>query len=332
MSRRAVGVVCALLVAGLVPVAARADVEPNDVVFAPEGPIAGGQAYGGTLGPSDSEDWYVLYVEGVRQLHLIETHSAPHCATVRLTDGDGQPIASDYTSPPGTTRFFVQARRNDSGFCPGATYSFRVEPAVALVTGPGRLPVRGVAEPNDTRGDASGPLLPGTWYYGTLETVNDEDWLSFYVRPRTRRVDVEMVAPGSACLRDVSLRSASGRVLDSSTGGGSLAGTIAHLTHRVGGGARLFTRAVGSGADACIGSPVAIKAGPDDAVMSKTEVRTACAQGRRGNRRWARRVAADLRRIARSDGDVPRGLRRQLARDRRKLKQARRLISVYCEP
>lgn len=334
MVRTAVRTACgALAAAALAPAVAAADVEPNNSVFDPEGPLLGSEQQTGTVSPSDPNDWYVLYVDGVQQLHLrVPQTLRPLCSGVRITDSDGRPIPSSYTSPPGTTRFYVHARyepvRSDCE--PEPRYWFSVEPAAALVPGPAKLPVKGTREPNETLAEAGGPLLPGNWYFSRLETVNDDDWLRFYARPGAGRVDVETVTFGGGedCgIHNLLVKNARGKELDS---GIRSQGVIEHTTVNVTHGAKLLVHSYGSGINGCVGASAVVRVGPAEAIMSRAEVRSTCAKGRRGARRWARRVAADKRAIARAGGTPSRGQKRRLASDRRKLRSARRLIRIYC--
>lgn len=332
--RAAIRTACAVLaVAALAPAVAQADVEPNNSVIDPEGPLLSGtQGQSGTLNSSDRDDWYVFYVDGVHQLHL--THPVtvlPTCWSVTLTDADGQRIPANYTSPAGTTRFFVHV-----SFAPtfdrcasGESYSFNIEPGAALVPGPGKLPIKGTREPNETLAEAGGPLVPGSWYFSRLETVNDHDWLHFYVRPGAGQADVETVTYGGEDTCDgqvLSLTNSRGRALRTST---QTRGAIEHLTVNVGRGAHLFVHSFGLNDDGCVGASAVVQVGPKEAIMSRAEVRAACGKGRRVARRAQRQVAAVKRAIARS-GEASRGQRRELASERRKLKSGRRLVSVYC--
>jgi hypothetical protein len=332
-----------LLGAALTP-AAIADTEPNGAVFMPEGPIAGGQDVEGTVDGGDTDDWYVFHVEGVHQLHLTWSQvpprdvsaSYPACLEVELTNANGSPIPPDFTSRPGTSTFHVHVSQRDYQFCPSPTrYRFRVDPAEAVVSGPGRLPVKGTAEPNDSRGSAGGPLAPGAWYHSELETVNDEDWLRLYVRPGTRRVDVQTVVYGPWCAsHEVTLRSARGAELASYTG---MSETVIHLTHRTRGGARLYVQ-IANGASSslsssgCVHSATVLQVAPEEAIMSAAEVRKGCRDGRAARRRSARRVAVRRRAVVRAKarGLETAKLRRQLKRDRRALKRSRGLVSAYC--
>jgi hypothetical protein len=335
MVRKAVGTACvALAVAALAPAMAAADVEPNNSVFDPEGPILGGQDYSGTLGSGNQDDWYVLYTDAVQQLHVTAPQAVGNpCLTVALTDANGRPIAPDYTSRAGTTRFFVHVSYTPpfNPSCPsGMSYGFRVDSTGMLVPGPGKLPVKGTREPNETLEEAGGPLVAGTWYFSKLETVNDQDWLHFYVRPGAGLVDVETVTFGgeSCAAHQLLLTDARGDELSTRA---RQAGVIEHLTVSVGrSGAKLFVHSFGPTLAKCVGASAVVKVGPDDAIMTKAQVKATCVEARGDVRRRARRVAVDRRAIARADGPPSRAQKRRLAGDRRKLKRARRLVATYC--
>lgn len=343
-AKLAAGVAVTLLGLALAP-AAFADSELNGAVFMPEGPIVGGQDVNGTVGPGDEDDWYVFHVDGVHQLHLTSpqlaagtgsapTTTPPPCVSVELTDADGRPIPADFTSAAGESTFHVHVFQPEFQDCSSAApYSFRVDPATALVPRP-VMPIKGTAEGNDTRSTAGGPLFPGAWYYSSLETVNDEDWLRFYIRPRAGRIDVRAVVYGVRCdFHEVTLRSASGRELASSR---STYETVAHLTHRQRGPGRLYVQiATGltpSLQSSCVRAATVVRVAPDDAIMSAAQVKQACADGRSATRRNKRRVAADQRAILRTAarGRATGALTRKLRRDRRDLKQSRAAVSAYC--
>lgn len=342
----AAGIASMLLLGAALTPTALADTEPNGAVFMPEGPIAGGQDVQGTVGPGDDDDWYVLHVEGVHQLHLTSPQlpQAPapgqgpapsSCVSVELTNANGSPIPSDFTTVPGESTFHVHVFQSQFQPCAiPVSYSFRVDPAAALVSGPGKLPVKGTVEPNDSRSTAGGPLSPGAWYYSTLETVNDQDWLRFYVRPGVRRVDVQAVVYGPQCdYHEITLRSARGGELDSSRSTREL---IVHLTHRQRGPARLYVQ-IASGPvpslqSGCVRSATVVRVAPDDAIMSAAQVKQACTDGRSAKRRDKRRVAAGKRAIARAEarGAATGGMRAKLKRDRRALRKSSAAVSAYC--
>jgi hypothetical protein len=328
-----VGAVCLAVAAAIgAPAAATAEAEPNNAIFDPEGPIVGGQTYSGIVSATDPNDWYVLYVDGTHQVHL--TASATNtdsCMSVRLTNSDGKPIPPDYTTPTGVTQLFVRAERNEFGYgcATDLAYTFKLDPAAAIFPGPGKLPIKGTQEPNDSLGEAGGPLLPGAWYFTHLETFNDVDWLHFYVRPNGRRVDVKTVTyGGSACTsHSLALLDRTGAELPSTR---TERGLIGHLYFTGRRGARLYVRALGRQQEGCVGTATVVQVTPEEAIMTAAEARSACARARKARRKWTRAVNADKRAIARAGDDVPRGLRRKLARDRRKLATARYQIRNYC--
>jgi hypothetical protein len=345
------GVAAAALLLGMaLTPAAFADTEPNGAIFMPEGPIFGGQDVQGAVGPGDEDDWYVFHVDGIRQLHLTSPQrpqpsgpgqgqgqgtTYPTCVSVELTDENGSPIPADFTSGPGESTFYVHVSQPEFQSCFSAVpYSFRVDPAGALVSGPGNPPVKGTAEPNDNRSLAGGPLMPGAWYHSALETVNDEDWLRFYVRPGVHRVDVQAVVYGPPCdFHEITLRTARGGELASST---DTRERVAHLTHRQRGPARLYvqiaTGPVPSPSASCVRSQTVVRVRPDDAIMSAAQVKQACADGRTSTRRNRRLVAADNRAILRTAarGDATGGLVRKLRRDRRALRKSSAAVAAYC--
>lgn len=184
--------VCLLLAGAAV---ASADVEPNDVISQAEGPIAGGVAVTGTFGAPDDFDYYVFYVQGQQQIHLQQT--MPDGCIATLLDTDGGTLPDDFTTPTGTNRYFVVVgRRYDFNDCTGASYSFRIDPASAVVAGPAidRSFVQ-TGEPNESPAQAIGPLAGGVNYRGSIDTNNDQDWFSFFVAPGVHQVDISVTDP-----------------------------------------------------------------------------------------------------------------------------------------
>lgn len=347
-----IGVALALACTALGASSATADSEPNGAVFMAEGPIAGGQEISGMLGGADRDDWYVFHVEGVHQLHLTggqtlpgyspltppppgpETLALPACATVELTDANGRPIPRDFTSSAGTSTFYVHASMPAFAPCATTSYSFRIEPAAAVVPGPGKLAIKGTGEPNDSRATAGGPLTPGAWYHSELETANDRDWLRFYVRPGRHAVEVQAVVYGTDCpSHRVELKNSRGADLGGYVGSGA---TISNFGQRVrGAGTRLYL-AIGSGepstSSACVRSATVVQVGPEDAIMSAAEVRRACVEGRAAKRRASRAVNASRRALARAKarGQATGAPRRKLKRKRAALRKAGAGVSAYC--
>lgn len=342
MAAGIVGVV--LLGGGMAAPGALADVEPNSAIFTAETPIAGGQDVHGTVGPGDTDDWYAVHIEGAHQLHLTSPQLAPapgdqlmpRCVSVELTNGNGSPLPADFTSDEGESTFYVHAFQPDFQTCPPSTaYSFRLDPAEALVTGPGKPPIKGTAEPNDKRSTAGGPLAPGAWYHSELETANDQDWLRLYVRPR-RRVDVQAVVYGPQCsTHEVTLRDARGRELTSFSGTRE---TIGHLVNRSSRGTRLYVQIRAENPISfgevgfCVHAATVIQVTPEEAVMSAADVRKGCRAAGAATRRNTRRVAAGKRALARAlaRGTATGQLRRKLRRDQRALRRSRGLVAAYC--
>jgi hypothetical protein len=188
-------VLCVTAAAG--PAVARADTEPNNALVQAEGPISGGSAIAGALSTRADHDWYVLYVQGQQQLHVSSTRSsnAGNCAYVQLTDGDGEHVSSDYTTGPGTNRFFIEVSNGNSGCPVTVNYSFQIDPGAAVVTGPASRPAEQTGEPNESGAQTAGPLQGGTPYAGTIDTSNDEDWFYFYTASGQHPVDLAVTGP-----------------------------------------------------------------------------------------------------------------------------------------
>jgi hypothetical protein len=96
-----------------------------------------------------------------------------------------------YTTAPTTTRVYLAV----SDHCQdGADYEFRIDPVGAIVSrGAPFWPANATAEPNDRPALAAGPLRGGTPYQGTINSLNDVDWLYFYAKPG-RALDVAITA------------------------------------------------------------------------------------------------------------------------------------------
>ena len=171
------------------PSAASADVEPNDGITQTEGPLRGGTVYAGTLFSDNDSDWYAFYDNGQTQLDVAVTTPAdsPCDAVVQLRDTDGgfvDEAEADqdttehilYTTPPGSARYLIRVYPG----CAGTKYQFRLDPAAAIVDGPGRQGATPTGEPNETAGQAAGPMGGGAQYSGAIQTSNDSDFFFFY--------------------------------------------------------------------------------------------------------------------------------------------------------
>ena len=182
----AVGVLLALAPA------AGADTEPNDAIWQAEGQISGGTAYTGSLAETqDFADWYLFYVDGIQQIHLVPMTSDDTCVRMALTNGD-EDVPNDYTTPlRGANTLYVKVFASFQKECGGEyTYAFRLEAASAIGTGPTSLPPTDTGEPNETNSTAFGPLAATTLYRGSIDTQNDQDQFFFRTAPGTHQLSV----------------------------------------------------------------------------------------------------------------------------------------------
>jgi hypothetical protein len=76
------------------------------------------------------------------------------------------------------------------------------------------LPTGALGEPNDSPAGASGPILSGGLYQGTIDTENDTDWWVFYTGTSTQ-LDVALTGLGADdCFGpEMHLKDASGRLV-----------------------------------------------------------------------------------------------------------------------
>ncbi|HEY8501369.1 MAG TPA: hypothetical protein VIL21_01675 [Solirubrobacterales bacterium] len=202
-------VACAFLALALLGLAAaapgaRADQEPgNDMLVGAEGPLAGGIAYKGTTSDESpiEGDWYFFYAGSQVQLDIrvwttdeCENSELVDDAVVALTDANGEEIYTawlyptigvdenhiKFTTPPGGGQYYLHA--GCGGYPEGKPhYNFSIAPATGVLLGPSpwRAPVP-LGEPNETAGEAIGPLVGDVDYEGATSTINDPDWFYFY--------------------------------------------------------------------------------------------------------------------------------------------------------
>jgi hypothetical protein len=314
----------ALVLAGSVP--AYADVEPNNGVWQAEGPLVNSVVRGSVPVRDDGDndvDTYLFYIQGPTRLSLARTVGSHECRLF-LTNADGRPLLSDtdaslftdgYAVPGGTHRFFV--RVENQGFC-GSSYEFRIQPAGALVSGPPMPAGEPTAEPNESSRRPWGPLSPSTWYAGSIETSNDEDWFLLYTRPGVHQLDVSVLGKRSAScyFSDASVELRSSRNHLSSA---RLGDAISHMRHTVRGARRLLVRIYGVEGGGC---GYLVSAGPPGAV-TVTPPRNECATARMGVIRHKRAISRSLRALRRATaGGATRKALRQLRRAQRKHKRA----------
>lgn len=222
-------------VAGAGPAWAASEVEPNDDIAHPTGPLAPGTPYEGRFQTAGDRDWFVLYVNPGQPIDVaITKKDADLCSTTldaRLLDADGRKVDSKtvstgYTSnirqtaPPAPTRYYLLLVTDCAPGTAGDPYEIRAGPATAVVTAspagasqPRPDPVS-LGEPNESIVRAFGPLAGATQYGGTMGSATDEDWFVLYTRPR-QAVDVALtkVGPGCSSTIDARMFDADGRGL-----------------------------------------------------------------------------------------------------------------------
>ncbi len=142
---------------------ALADSEPNNGITEVEGPLGGGVTYGGAITTSNDRDWYAFYVLPQTQLDIALTTpgdspcSSYDASELTLRTSDGGFVADTaaernetehlkYTTPPTVTRYLLVAETD----CEGGRYQFRLEPATAVVSGPGLTAPTATPEPNES--------------------------------------------------------------------------------------------------------------------------------------------------------------------------------------
>jgi hypothetical protein len=333
---------------------AQADVEPNDYIYNAEGPISGGTKISGTIAAGDLGDDYVFYVNGVQQIHL--TGPADNgCTYAELRDTDGHDLPSDFTTPTGVNRYLVAVYYYDNDWsCSssnGYAYSFQVDPAGAVVTGPGRLGITETAEPNEDIAHAWGALAAGTWYSQRLETCNDSDWFVVYTAPGVHQLDIQAteVTRSSGCYADVQLRDANGESLDYTS---PEVEHIGHISYTSSDAQVLYVVRSTTDSD-CVGDSSLIQVGPADAIsatppppppppMTTSEggdtppppasygPTAVCLSARGQVSRWTRSVKRTKRQMRKAHGSKRRALKRKLAAELRTLARARDRVTIRC--
>jgi hypothetical protein len=198
---------------------ASADDAGDDIAQA-TGPLVGGTVYNGTLETTDDVDWYVVYTNPQAPLDITITATGSQCSPVNasLLDADGKYVLSiqeatatsdqtahlgPFTTASTSSRYYVRVQSLLTG-CSGDTYQLQLTPATSVTTNSPliatapSLTATPTGEPNDMRTQAFGPLLGATAYAGQLDTVNDEDWFTFYTAPQ-QPVDVAITKVGAGC-------------------------------------------------------------------------------------------------------------------------------------
>ena len=204
------GAVALLAAVGAVPASAAGPFEPNDNIGQAYGPLTGAADYSAALESQSDRDYYLFYATSQAQLDIAFTVGLAGCPILVLNDSDdGQelsfvrPAAGTtghirYTAPPGVTRFFLTV---ESGMCSdqsAAPYTIRIDPGDGVTGGASIPPPTATGEPNDSAGQAWGPLTAGTMYGASLDTASDQDWFVFYANPN-QQFDAQLWATGTGC-------------------------------------------------------------------------------------------------------------------------------------
>jgi hypothetical protein len=252
----------------LAATSALADVEPNNVISQAEGPIGGGTPVNGTLSTPDDVDYYMFYAASQQQIHLTAddlTNTDDDCLGASLEDTDGESLPSSYTTPPGVNRFFVQLSVGESYCMNPLSYRIEVDPGSAITSGdPLDRLLTPTGEPNETPGQAIGPLQANRNYVGAIDTANDQDWFYFFVPPGTHQFGLSTTAPDGSCSTSVSLYGSpsSDESIQSASGG---TGSFGHISQTLTGPAEYYLNA-GLDSSYCVGGRWQFRIDTPDAV------------------------------------------------------------------
>ncbi|HST39572.1 MAG TPA: hypothetical protein VLK58_08685, partial [Conexibacter sp.] len=319
--------------------------------------------YNGTIPTANDRDWYVFYALPQTQLDIsLTTPGDSPCDSyvdtyLYLRTSDGHTVSSTsaeknqtshirYTTPATTTRFLIDV---DAG-CIGGRYRFRLDPATAIVSGPGLVAPLATPEPNESAAQAFGPLSGGTPYAGSLDTENDVDWFWFYTSgPYAFDLSLTNVASCS------SYDDVYARLLPdgSSSSVGSLSAEtnmVSHFVHTAPGAARYLVEVTG-----CEGSRYRLQLDPGTAISltpppppppppappappapiararPTPKVSARCRRARAGQIRWRRAVTASRRQLRSvTTRRAKRLVRRKLAAQKRTLARADDRVTIYC--
>ncbi|MDO8185166.1 hypothetical protein Q5424_06160 [Conexibacter sp. JD483] len=343
--------------AGAAPTAS-ADTEPNDGITQVEGPLGGGVTYAGGITTANDSDWYFVYVQPQTQLDIsLTTPGESPCnyydaSRLTLRTSDGGSIASTvaarnetshirYTTPAALTRYLLQLDAD----CTGGSYRFRLDPATAVVSGPGLPAPLPAPEPNESAGQAYGPLSGGTPYAGTIDTQNDVDWFWFY-SAGPYAYDLTLTGVGGGCSDDVDARLYADGSSSSIDGLSAYPNTVSHLVRTAPGFARYLIEVTG-----CQGAAYRVQLDPGTAIAlappapppappaavpapkpkPKPKASKRCRTARAGQVRWSRAIAKSRRQLRRvSTRSARRKLKRKLAAQQRTLRRASDRVTIYC--
>lgn len=346
-----------VLLAGLSAApAAQADVEPNDGITQVEGPLGGGVTYTGTIPTSNDRDWYFFYVQPQTQLSIsLTTPGDSPCSWsyLSLLTSDGREVSDidaernstahiRYTTPAALTRYLLVLNTS----CENGRYEFRLDPGPSIVSGPGLIPPIATPEPNESAGQAFGPLSGATPYSGTLETENDVDWFWFYTSG-PYAFDLALTGTGGCSAYARLFPDGRANEIDDLVAG---VNTISHLVYTAPGAARYLVEVTG-----CEGARYRLQLDPGTAISltpppppppppappappapiararPRPKVSARCRRARAGQVRWSRAVAKSRRQLrSLTTRSAKRQVKRRLAAQKRTLRRANDRVTIYC--
>ena len=170
----------------------------------------------GNIETTTDADWYRLRLAGARQVHFTWTWGNDCVSTedtFQVRDRLGRTVHIEsptfgwdpdwgeesgswsYTTPPGGDLYYLTFQSDQEGS--DCHYRFAVNPPSAVVTREPAAPPRvALPEPDDGPRQANRGVTGDLLYTGTIDTSNDEDWMTFRVRPG-RAVRVQLRGIGS---------------------------------------------------------------------------------------------------------------------------------------
>lgn len=189
------------------PSARAGQYEPNDEIGAATGPI-GPQVYSAEFETDQDEDWYWIPLAGQQQIDLavhFSTYDCSHGGRAYFIDKQGETIDTlyaisqdyeggeeeqhfRYTTPPAGGVYFLRF----TGVGPPCAYKFEIGPSSVFAAGLAN-PVIRVAEPDNFKSSAHGPLVADTLYAGAIDAEGDVDQLYMEALPGA---EIEMTMIG----------------------------------------------------------------------------------------------------------------------------------------
>lgn len=199
-------------------------------------------------------------------------------------------------------------------------------------------------EPNDSIGQATGPLSGGTSYQAAMETANDQDWYLLLTSPGEQQLDITLTdtAPNTCFGQTMNLVDADGRILQQVDVTES--GDSGHIRQSVAGATRYYLQVTPYNVGPCIGPTAtysfrvdpagaltnSLPSSPPSSPPLSNSPSSACANARSTVSRLTRTVTRTTRQLTRAHGTRKRRLRRRVASLRRQLRTAKSQRNQVC--